>query len=52
MEAVALISEKGCSIAEASHNLDIDYSVLRRWKNQLANDPQKRFPRKMEPKSR
>ena len=33
MEAVGLITEKGYSIAEASRNLGIDYSVLRRWKN-------------------
>lgn len=31
-EAVALITEKGYSIAEASRNLGIEYSVLRRWK--------------------
>ena len=34
-EAVALITEKGYSIAEASRNLSIDYSILRRW-NSLA----------------
>ena len=46
MEAVGLITEKGYSIAEASRNLGIDYSVLRRWKNQLADDPQNAFPGK------
>ncbi len=46
LEAVALITEKGYSIAEASRNLGIDYSVLRRWKNQLENDPQNAFPGK------
>ena len=46
MEAIGLITEKGYSIAEASRNLGIDYSVLRRWKNQLANDPQDAFPGK------
>ena len=45
-EAVALITEKGYSIAEASRNLGIDYSLLRRWKNQLADDPQNAFPGK------
>ena len=34
MEAVRLITDKGYSIAEASRNLGIEYSVLRRWKNQ------------------
>jgi transposase len=46
MEAVGLVTEKGYSIAEASRNLGIDYSVLRRWKNQLADDPQSAFPGK------
>jgi transposase len=46
MEAVKLITEKGYSIAEASRNLGVDYSVLRRWKQQLATDPQNAFPGK------
>ena len=46
MEAVRLITEKAYSIAEASRNLGIDYSVLRRWKKQLADDPQNAFPGK------
>jgi len=46
MEAVRLITEKGYSIAEASRNLGIEYSVLRRWKTQLADDPQNAFPGK------
>ena len=46
LEAVGLITEKGYSIAEASRNLGIDYSVLRRWKNQLSDDPQNAFPGK------
>ena len=45
-EAVALITEKGYSIAEASRSLGIEYSVLRRWKQQLADDPQNAFPGK------
>ena len=45
-EAVRLITEKGYSIAEASRNLGIEYSVLRRWKKQLADDPQNAFPGK------
>ena len=39
LEAVGLITKKGYSIAEASRNLGIEYSVLRRWKMQLADDP-------------
>ena len=46
LEAVGLITKKGYSIAEASRNLGIEYSVLRRWKTQLADDPQNAFPGK------
>ena len=46
LEAVGLITKKGYSIAEASRNLGIEYSVLRRWKSQLADDPQNAFPGK------
>ena len=46
MEAVGLITKHGYSIAEASRNLGIEYSVLRRWKNQIANDPKHAFPGK------
>ncbi len=45
-EAVALITDKGYSVAEASRNLGVEYSVLRRWKMQLADDPQNAFPGK------
>jgi len=46
LEAVGLITKKGYSIAEASRNLGIEYSVLRRWKNQISDDPQNAFPGK------
>jgi transposase len=46
LEAVKLITHKGYSIAEASRSLGIDYSVLRRWKNQFEKDPQHAFPGK------
>ena len=46
LEAVGLITKKGYSIAEASRNLGIEYSVLRRWKNQIADDQQNAFPGK------
>lgn len=46
LEAVRLITEKGYSIAEASRNLGVEYSVLRRWKKQLADDPHNAFPGK------
>jgi len=46
VEAVRLITEKGYSIAEASRNLGVEYSVLRRWKQQLSRDPDNAFPGK------
>ena len=46
LEAVGLITKKGYSIAEASRNLGIEYSVLRRWKTKLVDDPQNAFPGK------
>jgi len=46
VEAVKLITHKGYSIAEASRNLGVEYSVLRRWKNELEQDPQQAFPGK------
>jgi len=46
LEAIGLITKKGYSIAEASRNLGIEYSVLRRWKNQFAEDPKNAFPGK------
>ena len=52
LEAVRLITEMGYSIAEASRNLGIEYSVLRRWKQQLADDPQDAFPGKGRQKDR
>jgi len=45
-EAVRLITEKGYSIAEASRNLGVEYSVLRRWKLELSSDPDNAFPGK------
>lgn len=46
IEAVKLITEKGYSIAEASRNLGVEYSVLRRWKEQFSKDPSSAFPGK------
>ena len=43
IEAVKLITEKGYSIAEASRNLGVEYSVLRRWKQQFTKDPSTAF---------
>ena len=46
VEAVRLITEKGYSIAEASRSLGVEYSILRRWKQQLSGDPDNAFPGK------
>ena len=46
VEAVRLITSKGYSIAEVSRNLGVEYSVLRRWKQQLSEDPENAFPEK------
>ena len=45
-ETVRLITEKGYSIAEASRNLGVEYSVLRRWKQQLSAASGNAFPGK------
>jgi len=44
VEAVRLITDKGYSIADASRNLGVEYSVLRRWKNQISEYPDITFP--------
>ena len=46
VEAVKLITHKGYSIAEASRRLGVEYSILRRWKNELEQDSQHAFPGK------
>lgn len=46
IEAVRLVTDKGYTMAEASRNLGVDYSVLRRWKKQFEDDPQFAFPGK------
>lgn len=46
LEAVALVTEGGLSVARAARDLGISESVLGRWKNQLAADPEEAFPGK------
>ncbi len=46
MESVGLITNKGYCNAKASRKLGIEYSVLRRWKKQIADDPQTAAPDK------
>lgn len=47
IEAVKLITHQGYTIAEASRNLGVDYSVVRRWKNQCEQELQQVLPVKV-----
>ena len=38
-EAVKLITEQGYKVSEASRNLDINASMLRRWQRELSPEP-------------
>ena len=44
LEAVKLIRERGVSVAQASHDLDVHQSQLRDWVKKFADDPQHSFP--------
>jgi len=46
LEAVALITEGGFSVARAARDLGISESVLGRWKKQFEEDPEQAFPGK------
>ena len=44
LEAVRLVQERGVSVVQASRDLDVVESVLRRWIRDAAVDPQQAFP--------
>jgi transposase len=44
LEAVKLISERGVTMAQASRDLDVNATVLRRWVRDFSTDPQQAFP--------
>lgn len=44
IEAVRLITERGVSVRQASRDLDVGETVLRRWMRELSADPQQAFP--------
>ncbi len=44
LEAVRLVKERGVSVAQASGDLNVAESVLRRWIRDVAADPQQAFP--------
>jgi transposase len=44
LEAVRLVTERGVTIAQASRDLDVNGTVLRRWVKEFGSDPQQAFP--------
>jgi len=46
IETVRLITERGMSLAQVSRDLDIHENVLRKWRNQYAEDVHHAFPGK------
>ena len=46
VEAVKLVTERGVGVSQASRDLDVGQTVLRRWMRELKQDPQQAFPGK------
>ncbi len=44
VEAVKLVRDRGVAVAQASRDLEVAESVLRRWMRDLAADPGQAFP--------
>ena len=44
LEAVRLVKERGVSVTQASRNLDVGESIMRRWIKELTSDPGQAFP--------
>lgn len=44
VEAVKLITERGVSVRQASRDLGVGESLLRRWIRELSADPKQAFP--------
>lgn len=44
IEAVKLVTERGVSVPQASRDLDLTESVLRRWMREAAAAPSSAFP--------
>jgi transposase len=44
LEAVKLVADRGVSVAQASRDLDLAESVLRRWIRELTATPAAAFP--------
>lgn len=46
LEAVALVTERGISVAQAARDLGISENVLGRWKREFLDSPSEAFPGK------
>ena len=44
LEAVKLVRDRGVAVSQASRDLDVAESVLRRWMRDVASDPKQAFP--------
>jgi transposase len=44
VEAVKLVQERGVTVAQASRDLDLSATVLRKWMREFAADPKDAFP--------
>lgn len=44
LEAVKLVRDRGVAVSQASRDLDVAESVLRRWIRDVASDPKQAFP--------
>ena len=44
LEAARLVKERGVSVGQASRDLDVGESILRRWIKELTSDPGQAFP--------
>ena len=44
IQAVKMMNEQGLSVSEVSQDLGVHANVLRKWKNQFAEDAEQAFP--------
>ena len=49
VEAVSLVTRQGLSFAEAARRLEIGQNLLRKWRDQLAEEGSKAFAAKSQP---
>lgn len=46
VDAVKHVTERGVDVSQATRDLDVGETVLRRWMRELTQDPQQAFPGK------